>query len=264
MKLSVSNIAWPNEHDTEMYEFLSEQGFRGLEIAPTRIFSSNPYEHIETAAVFANMLQNIYGLSVSSIQSIWYGRTENIFDSDKDRSELSGYTEKAIKFAEALSCSNIVFGCPRNRNMPAFDMLPAAMVFFDEIGRCALEHHAVIALEPNPAIYNTNFINTTKEAVDFCKKINNDGLRVNVDLGTVLYNQENINDIRDNIHLVHHIHISEPMLSVIEKRDIHFELKTMLDKTGYQGYVSIEMKDTGSIETLKQTIRYIRRIFLGL
>jgi sugar phosphate isomerase/epimerase len=247
-----------------MYRFLGEQGFSGLEIAPTRVFPQEPYEHIEEAESFAAMLHDSYGLSVSSMQSIWHGRTENIFGSNKDRAGLVEYTKKAIRFAEALSCANLVFGCPRNRNMPASDMLPAAIPFFTAIGRYAFEHHRVIALEPNPPVYNTNFINTTAEAFDLCGKINSPGLRVNIDLGTVLYNGENLYDIKSNIYLVHHIHISEPLLALIEKRTVHHELKNMLDSTDYRGYVSLEMKDTGDIENVKQAVRYIREVFLGL
>jgi sugar phosphate isomerase/epimerase len=261
MKLSISNIAWSSEHDTEIYKFMNKYGFSGLEIAPTRVFPQNPYECNEAAAAFADMLQKNYGLSISSIQSIWYGRAENIFGQNADRAELNEYTRKAIRFAEALSCSNIVFGCPRNRNMPVPGMLPVAMDFLSIIAHYAVEHRTVIALEPNPSIYNTNFINTTEEAFGLCKKINSGGLFVNVDLGTILYNHENLDIIKDNIHLIHHIHISEPMLSIIEKRDIHHKLKIILDKVDYHGYVSIEMKNTGNIEIVKQTIRYIREVF---
>jgi sugar phosphate isomerase/epimerase len=264
MKLSISNIAWSAEHDACMYRFLGEQGFSGLEIAPARVFPQEPYKHIKEAKAFAGMLQNSYGLSVSSIQSIWYGRTESIFGSDKDRAGLIEYTKKAIRFAEALSCANLVFGCPRNRNMPSPDMFPAAIAFFTAIARYACEHRRVIALEPNPPVYNTNFINTTEEAFELCNKINSVGLRVNIDLGTVLYNNENLNEIKSNIHLVHHIHISEPLLALIEKRTIHYELKNILNGTNYQGYVSIEMKNTGDIGIVKQAVRYIREVFFDL
>ena len=49
MKLSISNIAWSTEHDNTMYQFLKDNGFDGLEIAPTRIFPEKPYEHLSEA-----------------------------------------------------------------------------------------------------------------------------------------------------------------------------------------------------------------------
>ena len=38
MNLSISNIAWASDYDAQMYPFLKEIGYQGLEIAPTRIF----------------------------------------------------------------------------------------------------------------------------------------------------------------------------------------------------------------------------------
>ena len=42
MKLSISNIAWSDKYDKEMYQFLYKNQIEGIEIAPTRIFSENP------------------------------------------------------------------------------------------------------------------------------------------------------------------------------------------------------------------------------
>jgi sugar phosphate isomerase/epimerase len=266
--ISISNIAWQDEYDTAMYYFLQNQGFTGLEIAPTRLFPDSPYKRLTEASCFADTLRDNYGLGISSIQSIWFGRTENIFGSTGERERLIEYTKQAIAFAEVMHCSNLVFGCPRNRNIPTklthIEAMRQAEDFFAELAFLASRYGTVIALEPNPPIYNTNFINTTEAALELCKKINTHGLGVNIDIGTVLYNNENLINIKDAIHLVHHIHISEPELAVIEKRPIHHELQALLNETNYQGYVSIEMKDTGNIEVVKQTVRYIREVFLDI
>ncbi|MEZ4357083.1 MAG: sugar phosphate isomerase/epimerase family protein [Eubacteriales bacterium] len=258
MKLSCSNIAWGAENDAEMYAFLKEHGFYGLEIAPTRIFPENPYEHVHEAEVFRNYLHNEYGLSVPSMQSIWYGRTENIFASDEERSALIEYTKKAILFAKAVDCGNLVFGCPKNRNIPSEDLRYIALDFFNEIGTFATEHGTVIAIEPNPPIYNTNFINTTKEAYDICRKINNNGIRVNVDTGTIIANNESIDLIAENIDMVNHIHISEPMLVPLEKRELHKELARLK----YDNWISIEIKNSGNLDDIKKAVGYIREVMV--
>ena len=98
MKYSISNIAWSQEQDGEMYAFLKQQGIQGLEIAPTRLFA-NPYDNLEMAHEYAVMLKNKYGLTVSSMQSIWYGVQQSIFGTDEDRDSLLDYTKKAILFA---------------------------------------------------------------------------------------------------------------------------------------------------------------------
>lgn len=257
MKLSISNIAWPVSHDGEMYRFLSEIGYNGVEIAPTRLFPDKPYSRITEAALFAKELRSEYGLEISSVQSLLFGRDENIFASPEQRKRLLDYLKKAVLFAEAVRCRNLVFGSPKNRNMPSAEYLPVAEAFFREIGDFAYKHGAVIAFEPIPFYYGTNLINTTPEAFAFCRKVASEGFRVNYDLGTAIFNNEKIEEVKKNIAMVHHIHISEPMLAVLKKRAVHRKIKAF----DYSGYVSIEMKYFGDIETVKNTARYIAGIF---
>lgn len=256
MKLSISNIAWTAEHDAQMYSFLMEQGFTGLEIAPTRLFPKNPYDYFDDAKEFAVLLKSKYGLSISSMQSIWYGVSQSIFAADEDRNILIAYTKKAIDFAEAIDCKNLVFGCPKNRVIPSDEYLPFAYDFFRTIGEYASRHNTTIAIEPNPPYYNTNFINTTSEAFEFCKKIDCDGLRVNVDLGTCMNYNESVDFLNENIQLVNHIHISEPMLVPIERRPLHNQLKTL----NYDKYFSIEMKNMDDVELVKRIVRYVKGV----
>ena len=170
MKYSISNIAWGKEYDGEMYSFLKENGVDGIEIAPTRIFE-NPYDRLEEAHLYSYMLKNKYGLTVSSMQSIWYGIGQNIFGTDEDRQFLTDYTKKAVLFAESMGIKNLVFGCPKNRNVPQGANIDIAFEFFKQIGDFAFEHGTNIALEPNPVIYNTNFLNYTKDCCEFVKKV---------------------------------------------------------------------------------------------
>ena len=67
LKLSISNIAWSTENDIEMYRFLQETGFQGLEIAPTRIFPHNPYNHVSEARIWAEKLKDNYSLVIPSM-----------------------------------------------------------------------------------------------------------------------------------------------------------------------------------------------------
>ena len=51
-QLAISNIAWQQSDDEEIYTAMQHCGFTGLEIAPTRIFPSEPYENLTGAALF--------------------------------------------------------------------------------------------------------------------------------------------------------------------------------------------------------------------
>ena len=80
LKLAISNIAWDKADDEAVYAAMQQNGFTGLEIAPTRIFPEYPYENLTGAALFGGYLLNRWGFHVPSMQSIWYGQTGNIFD----------------------------------------------------------------------------------------------------------------------------------------------------------------------------------------
>lgn len=266
MNLSISNIAWSPEYDEEMYEFMGSNGFHGLEIAPTRIFPQAPYDKLAEANEFSKKLNRIYNIGVSSMQSIWYGITRSIFGSDDDRQRLIDYTGKAVAFASAVACPNLVFGCPKNRVVPPDavpdNYLPVAYDFFDKIGSCAANYGICITIEPNPPIYNTNFINTTAEAFDICKKLNNPGIKVNIDLGTMIHNGESIEILKGNINLINHIHISEPYLVPIEKRTLHHELINNLQNLNYDKFISIEMSNPNNIDLVKEAILYVKGLYL--
>lgn len=261
MKLSISNIAWSKEEDYYMYEKLSERNINGLEIAPTRIWTDTPYDCMEEAKIFAEMLLKEYGLGISSMQSIWFGISDNIFTSEESRQRLIEYTKKAILFADVINCKNLVFGCPKNRNMSKSNNEEDVYNFFKTIGDYAYSHQTYIALEPNPKIYNTNFINTTSECLSFIKKINSKGLLVNYDLGTCIVNDEYLLDIEQNIEYINHIHISEPHLELIKKRKLHNDLADILKDNRYNGYVSLEMKKQDSINTVIDTVEYMMEVF---
>lgn len=261
MKLSISNIAWTSEHDTEIYKFLKEAGYDGLEIAPTRIYPEAPYEKLIEAKEWATSLKDNYGLLVSSMQSIWYGHSERIFGSKEERQILIDYTKEAILFAEAIGCKNLVFGNPKNRNTDdVVSVMPIAIEFFKEIGDYALEHNTVIALEPNPTIYNTRFMNYTEQAVEMAYKTDSEGVKVNVDLGTIIYNEEDVNYLKQIPKYINHVHISEPGLNLIEQRLLHKQLFSILNEIGYDHFVSIEMGNKGNLNQVKSVINYIKRL----
>lgn len=260
MKLSISNIAWDKEKDIEMYEYLSKLNFSGIEIAPTRIFEIDPYLHMEDAKQWKENLESNYDLEISSMQSIWYGKKGNIFNSD-DAKKFIEYTKKAIDFANSIKCNNLVFGCPKNRVMPEGKKEDDVIEFFRTLGNYAKEKQTVLALEPNPTIYGTNFINYTDEAFNFVEKINSEGIKVNIDFGTVIENKESLEGIFNNINLVNHIHVSEPNLDIIKRRNEHKILAENLRKLNYNKYVSIEMRNIGDIDKVKETIKYVEEIF---
>lgn len=256
MKLSVSNIAWAIDNNEEIYAYLQQKGFCGLEIAPTKLFPQSPYLHITEAAEYFSRVRSRYGLEVSSMQSIWYGQTGNIFESEEERARLRDYTFQAVDFASAIGCGNLVFGNPKARRKAENNADSEVFGFFKTISDYAVKKGTCISLEPNPVIYGTNFINDTSQAVAFCRESGCSNLRINVDLGTVIYNDEPFEWIRDNIDLVNHIHISEPNLKKIRKRELH---RRLIDLE-YDNYISIEMGQQNDLNDVYEVIDYVAEV----
>ncbi len=261
MKLSVSNIAWTAEQDAWAYDKMKQYGFTGLEIAPTRIFPEAPYEDTVRSRTWRKALEVSYGFSVPSMQSIWYGRKERIFGSGRERDILLSYTKKAIDFAESVDCKNLVFGCPRNRSLPEGAEAGAAVGFFKALGEYAQAHGTVVGMEANPPIYHTNYINDTQSALSLIAQVASPGFLLNLDVGTMLENGEEAALLSGRVHLISHVHISEPGLGCIRPRRLHGELAALLRSEGYQGFVSIEMGKQENPKSLEEAMAYVKECF---
>ena len=263
MKLSISNIAWDKSKDLEVYKLMEKNGFEGLEIAPTRFFADKPYDHLSEAKELAKDLKTRYNIEVCSMQSILFGRPEKIFESTENQRIISEYLHRAIEFADAISCKNLVFGSPKNRCLIEKSDYKLAVEFFEELGEYAFKTGTVMSIEANPGIYGTNFINYTSEAVKIVKDVNSKGFKVNLDFGTIIENMENVDEIANYVEYINHIHISESGLLPICPRDGHRKLASLLRETLYEGFVSIEMKksEDGSLQDIKKAMEYIGEVF---
>ena len=261
MKLAISNIGWTALNDSEMYQYICNEGFSGIEIAPTRIFPANPYEDLQAAQNWADDLRVHYGLNIPSMQSIWYGRTEKIFGSEQERKALTDYTIQAIDFAAAIGCRNLVFGCPKNRVLDDRLAWQIGVDFFRELAAYAVEYDVVIGMEANPDIYGTNYVNTTLEALNLLAEADMSGFKLNLDLGTMIQNEESPDILRGQVQYISHVHISEPFLQPIEKRALHRKVADILREENYQGFVSIEMGKVEDLTVLKKAMAYVKEVF---
>ena len=260
MKLSISNIAWDQADNEFVYGLMKGLGFTGLEIAPTKVMGEKPYERLDEAAEWASCHRTRYGFEVSSMQSVLYGVGLNVFDASQSGCLLE-YLKGAVRFASAVGCGNIVFGCPANRKVPSSvssaEARSIAVDFFRDLGEYASEKDVVIALEPVNEIYGTNFLNTTAETVDFIEYVASEGLKLNLDVGSMIQSGEGLSVLSGHEKLINHVHISEPGLEAVKERDFHKELIFLLEESGYEGYVSVEMKKPKDIREVERVIKYI-------
>lgn len=268
MKLSISNIAWDMQEDDRVYAMMGRYDYAGLEIAPTRVFADAPYDHAGAVKKWRDGLAMQYGFAVPSMQSIWFGRKELLFGDDAQRQALLDYTKKAVDFAQALACGNLVFGCPKNRSLPdggGKELWEEGVSFFRQLGSYAAERGTAIGMEANPAIYHTNYINTTRQAIELIEQVDSEGFLLNLDAGAMVENREGVELLEGKAGIINHVHISEPFLKPVrmdgERRRFHRELAAFLRENRYQGYVSVEMGRVDDFSLLDEILAYGKEMF---
>jgi D-psicose/D-tagatose/L-ribulose 3-epimerase len=245
-RLAASNIAWEPSDDEAIAKALRENGFTGVEIAPTKRWES-PIEATkrEIAAYKAEWAKR--GLEIVALQSLLYGKTDlQLFGNQVGRRALREYMMALVEMAAGLGARALVFGSPKNRqrkSMPMTEATEIAAEFFREIGALATSHGCVICIEPNPPSYGCDFINTTTEAVALIEVIASRGVKVQGDLGAILSMKEAPTTALETANgWIGHFHVSEPELAEISDTRANEAAATTLRKLKYAGWVSIEMR----------------------
>lgn len=262
MKLAASNIGWAAADDAAVYEKMVALGYAGLEIAPTRLVTERPYDpgNQRLAAALSAQISANWGLQICSMQSIWYGLSERIFGSEEERDFLFRYTCSAVDFAALVGVPHLVFGCPKNRIIDDPGQYPIGVKFFAECASYAEKKGVVIGIEANPPIYGTNYLNTTAEALALVRAVDSPALGLNLDLGTIIANQESLEALPEVIPYASHVQISEPGLGAIVRRPQHVELARLLRAQGYDKWVSLEMRSLG-VPELSTSLEIVAELF---
>lgn len=253
MRLAASNIAWATEERQDAYRALSDAGFQGLEIAPGLFLgaAADPIDPPEQVLRAAMAEVHDFGLALVSMQSLLFGvEGAALFGDVDERARFTHGMSRAVTLAGRLGIPNLVFGSPRQRIVPD-GMQPQqarelAIETFRALGDQALAAGTVISIEPNPAQYGTNFLNTLQAAAEFVDAVDHAGITLILDLGAMHMNDaySALPDILLRMTtLISHVHVSEPHLGPApDPATDLMPLFEALQSRSYVGAVSIEMR----------------------
>lgn len=268
MKLSISNIAWENSLDPAVAEVLREQGVRYIDIAPGRYFSDPACATDAEIAAVASWWAD-QGIRFAGMQSLLFGTQGlNLFGSEEQQERMLEHLRAICHIGAVLDARKLVFGSPKNRDRTGLSDAEAAEVaigFFSRLGDIAAKEGVTICLEPNPVIYGANFLTTTQEAFEFVSQLGYPAVKIQLDTGTILQNEEPADIIRQVAGQIGHIHISEPHLPPVgtnTKR--HAELCATIGAIGYSAPVTLEMlvrSPLPVVETISESIRFAKSIY---
>lgn len=272
MKISISNIAWNKEDDDVVYEIMQSYGLYGLDVAPARVFN-HPFEITEAEGqTFIDEIKE-KGLVPVGMQSLLYGTSGLQLFGTKDEVETTiCHLKKIMDYAAKIGISRLVFGSPKNRlvgHLTQDQIVEKATYIFNKLGDYAQEKGMYFCIEPNPMLYGADYITSTRQGIELVKKIDNKGFRLHLDLGTMLVNDEDVEEVvREAIPVTEHVHLSHPNLEpVIGNEDKHILFRDALIKHQYKGVVAIEMKNSmepNNIEVIRESIEFIASIYGGM
>lgn len=271
MIFAASNIAWSYADRLSAYDILRDSGLTGLEIAPGLLFEgeADPFEP-SVGAVRARIAElDRAGLRLVSMQSLLFGvQGAELFGSPDAVERMAHALRRAVALAARIGIANLVFGSPRQRIVPQgmtqADVLSRVRAVFAPLGDLAAANGTVIAMEPNPREYGTNFMTTFLEALEIVEAVAHPAVTLNFDTGALHMTNEfervsqYLVEARDHIS---HVHVSSAFLGPAPAAASEAAtLISALVRIGYERAVSIEMKaDTeGGLEALAACVGRLR------
>ncbi len=261
--IAISNLAWNKQEDVAVLELISNLKINCVEISPFRDDSD-----LSCAEKLAQQY-SLHKIEIVALQSLLFRHSDlHLFQGELLRKRLFNHLLKVIGVAHKIKAKTIIFGGPKNKtlgNLEYKDAFEIAVTFFSQLAKHAESLGVIVCIEPTPAIYKTDFICNTKEAIDLVKKCNNKALRINFDMGAAIENKEDIeNIILENAEYIGHIHISEPYLKKINLDTLfHKKIAKAIHDSGYNDVISIEMlrQDFKNIECIGETLSFIKNIY---
>ncbi len=268
MKLAVSNIAWPWEHDAAVAELLRRRGVAGIEVAPTKVWPD------PTAATDAEI--DAYrrwwedrGLPIVAAQALLFVRPDlTLFDAPEVRSRTIDYLGRIIRRCARLGAGSLVFGSPRNRLVGSRDraaVWPVAVEVFTRLAEAAAAAGTCVVIEANPPEYGADFVTRAAEAAELVRAVDHPGFRLHLDTACMTLAGDPPGLIAGAIDVLRHVHVSVPQLAAVGSGPVpHAEFAAALRAAGYGGWVSVEMRQPQpfSAETLAAAVEFAAQTYL--
>ncbi len=257
MKFCISNLAWNKNEENKVLSLIDKK-IMLLEYAPSLIIKnlSSKKDILKARNTWRKREVSLY-----SMQSILYD-TKNayIFGNKTQRDNFYKQIKKKIILARILKTKIIVFGSPKSKKTfgkkkKILDKISFEM--FKKISLISEKNNVIFCIEANPRIYGTKYLTHTIDTINLSKKINSRFFKVNLDLSTVISNNENIDYLLKNyLNFFGHAQISSPNLVNLlrYKKDIALFLRK-LKKYNYKKVVSIE-----TLRKRKNNLNYIKNI----
>jgi len=260
MKFSISNIGWDTNHDFNVAQHLKRTSISGIELAPTKYFKDPSCASLLEVQYLRNHWEKL-GFPITSVQSLLFNRIDlQLFGSDDTRKRLKDYLINLGMSTGHLGAGPMVFGSPRNRlkgSLSDAEATEIAVLFFRGLLFGWKSNSSFLVLEANPTIYDCDYITTSADARYFVNQVNNKNLQWHIDFACAEASGEDPAAIvRESDITPSHVHLSEYQLGPLkeDRFEDYLDFLRALTERNYLGIVTLEMRDTGNLYDLYQSI----------
>ena len=265
LRLAISNIAWSGD-DHIVLELISAAGARGVEVAPGMLGGWAGVSSQKVTAYRDLCADN--GLSIPSFQAILFGKPELQLLGDKGVfGALKAHIQRVAELAAAANAGIMVLGAPGNRRLLGHSVEAGEQIARDrlrELSEIVWDQNISIGLEAVPSDYGGEIITGYRTSLDIVQTVAHPGLVFHLDAACTWLAGDSLADaILASSKALRHFHISQPQLGDFsEPADYHREAGNALARIDYQGWASIEMRETStSKKSIQSAIREARRLY---
>jgi sugar phosphate isomerase/epimerase len=267
MRLAFGNIAWSPDEDGAVAEQLRDNGFEGIEVAPTRLWPNWDGATPQAAAASARAIREA-GFTTPSFQSLLFGRPDlQVFGSHRQQADLLAHLGMVAKLAAAMQAKVLVFGSPKNRDrgeLTPAQAMQSAIPFFRQAGQLCAEVGVTLAIEANPVCYGCNFVTHWREAEELVRQCKHPGIGLHLDTAcTLLAGDDPVAAVSQVVDILVHVHASEPDLGAFSSpRTDHLAMGQALKAAAYGGWCSVEMRRTSTaLASIQEAARLAARCY---
>ena len=247
MKFACSSIAFAPGEVEASFDLLADEGISGIELAPTTVWPGWQGATPLAARELARRWQD-RGFVIPGLQAVTFDcDAGELFGTSTRAARLEQHLAFVAQLAGAAGAGVVVFGAPRLRRrgeMSIAEAIERAAPVLRRIARAFSDQGVLLLLEPVPAAYGCDFINTTAEAIRMAEFVGAAGLAVNLDAAALWLAGECPGDyLPAAAAWLRHYHISEPELGDFVAPHVpHAAWLLELQSLGWREWCSIEMR----------------------
>ena len=148
--------------------------------------------------------------------------------------------EKKLILLKEKGTTLIVFGSTKQRIYNGEEIHD----LFTKIGDLCRSYNIVFCLENNSSLYGCNWMTTIQEVLQFVKIVNHPYVKANLDMGSMIMENEQYHFIQDDLAYIGHVQISFPNLGIWDKNYEPYIANILhyLKEYKYEGKISLEVK----------------------